>query len=210
MNDLTPVHDAATLASMPTNKLRAELAHGLTLTAVTLSKLGMVWAELERRGEDLSDLRVGIARTLPLIAAGRLAAEAVVAFAGRPMILRALEGVPLDLQRRLADGETIPVYLPGESAPKAMPLARIPSAAETRVIAEWDGPNSCRTTPGYPREETKAGHRWNQEIYRHGGPGEPHHQDRQDDDSRCHDHSGLAEAAWRGAKSSIPSKPRRG
>jgi len=137
MNDLTTIpNDMAALAAMDTANLRAELAHGLTLTAVTLTKLGMVWAELERRGEDLSDLRVGIARTLPLIAAGRLAAEAVVAFAGRPMILRAIEGVPLDVQRRLADGEPIPIYLPGESAPKSLPLARIPSAAVTRVIAD--------------------------------------------------------------------------
>jgi hypothetical protein len=52
------------------------------------------------------------------------------------MILRVLEGAPLDLQRRLADGETIPVYLPGESSPVAMPLARIPSAAITRIIAD--------------------------------------------------------------------------
>lgn len=133
MNDLTPIND---LAAMPTDKLRSELAHGLTLTAVTLTKLGMVWAELERRGEDLSDLRIGIARTLPLIAAGRLAAEAVVAFAGRPMILRALEGVPLELQRRLADGEPIPIYLPGSDGPQSLPLARIPSAAITRVIAD--------------------------------------------------------------------------
>ena len=138
MNDLTPLLNDASLdlATMPTPQLRQELAHGLTLTAVTLTKLGMVWAELERRGEDLSDLRVGIARTLPLIAAGRLAAEAVVAFAGRPMILRSLEGVPLDMQRRLADGEPIPVYLPGEQGPKSMPLARIPAAAVTRVIAD--------------------------------------------------------------------------
>lgn len=137
MSELSTIqNDMAALTAMPTERLRAELAHGLTLTAITLTKLGMVWAELERRGEDLSDLRVGIARTLPLIAGGRLAAEAVVAFAGRPMILRALEGVPLDMQRRLADGEPVPIYLPGETAPKSLPLARIPAAAITRVIAD--------------------------------------------------------------------------
>jgi hypothetical protein len=134
MNDLTILTND--LATLPTDDLRKQLAHGLTLTAITLTRLGAVWAELERRGEDLSDLKIGIARTLPLIASGRLAAEAVVAFAGRPMILRALEGVPLEQQRRLADGEPIPVYLQGESEPKALPLSRIPSAAVTRVISE--------------------------------------------------------------------------
>ena len=87
-------------------------------------------------GEDLSDLRHGIARTLPLIAAGRLAAEAVIAFAGRARILRALEGLDLSTQRRLADGEPVPVYLPGLSEPQAMPLARIPASAIGRVICD--------------------------------------------------------------------------
>jgi hypothetical protein len=50
--------------------------------------------------------------------------------------LRALEGVPLDVQRRLADGEPIPIYLPGEQGPRSLPLARIPAAAVTRVIAD--------------------------------------------------------------------------
>lgn len=123
------------LSATPTAELRQELARGLTLTAVTLTRLGAIWGELERRGEDMSDLRTGIARTLPLIASGRLAAEAVVAFAGRPLLLRQLEGVPLEHQRRLADGEPIPVYLPGEAEPQALPLARIPSAAVPRVIS---------------------------------------------------------------------------
>lgn len=52
------------------------------------------------------------------------------------MILRAIEGVPLDVQRRLADGEPVPIYLPGEDGPKSLPLSRIPSAAITRVIAD--------------------------------------------------------------------------
>lgn len=133
MNELTTRND---LAELTVEQLRAELSRGLTLTATTLTRLGAVWAELERRGENLSDLRIGLARTLPLIASGRLAAEAVVAFAGRPMVLRSLEGVPLDEQRRLADGQPIPIYLPGASSPESLPLARIPSAAVSRVIVD--------------------------------------------------------------------------
>lgn len=124
------------LSDVSTQELREELSRGLTLTASVLTRLGAVWAELERRGEDLSALRIGIARMLPLIASGRLAAEAVVAFAGRPLVLRAIEGVPLDMQRRLADGEPVPVYLPDEKEPKSLPLSRIPSLAITRVIAD--------------------------------------------------------------------------
>lgn len=131
-----PQDYSVALQSMDTSELRKELARGLNLTAASLVRLAMIWAELERRGESLDELRTGVARSLPMIAAGRLAAESVVAFAGRPLVLKSLEGVPLDVQRRLADGEPIPVYLPGEDAPKAMPLSRIPSAAIARVIAD--------------------------------------------------------------------------
>src|SRR6185312_4651239 len=108
-NDSRSMTLSMDLNRIPTPDLRAELARGLSLTADTLTRLGMVWQELERRGEDLADLRQGLAKTLPLIAAGRLAAEAVVAFAGRPSLLRALEGVPLERQRSLANGEPIQV-----------------------------------------------------------------------------------------------------
>ena len=127
------------VSHVPTAMLRAELARGLSLTADTLTRLGIIWAELERRGEDLSDLRRGLARTLPLIAAGRLAAESVVAFAGRPGILRAIEGLPLDQQRRLAAGEAIPVIDPSHPADvQDMPLAALPAASLRMVIGDGE------------------------------------------------------------------------
>lgn len=135
MNELVAQTDVE-VSSMTTEELKAELARGLTMTAAILSKLARIWDELERRGEDLSELRYGVARLLPLIASGRLASEAVVAFAGRPLILRCLEGVPLDEQRKLADGMPIPVYLPGSDEPQSLPLVRIPSVAVTRVICD--------------------------------------------------------------------------
>jgi len=120
-----------------TEDLRDELARGLTLTAEVLTRLGAVWVELERRGEDLSDLRSGLARTLPLIAAGLLAAEAVVAFAGRPAVLRALEGVPLDQQHRLARGEPVAAIDPGNPARVVeVPLARLPAAAVRLALVD--------------------------------------------------------------------------
>lgn len=138
--EIVPARGAAELAAAPTAELRAELARGLTLVADALARLGSVWAELERRGEDLSDLRHGLARTLPLIASGRLAAEAVVAFAGRPALLRALEGVPLGEQRRLAAGGTVEVIDPSgpPEAVTEMPLARLPAAAVRLVFGEGE------------------------------------------------------------------------
>ena len=127
------------LTQIPTEELLAELARGLSLTADVLTRLSLVWAELERRGKDLSELRHGLARTLPLIASGRLAAEAVVAFAGRPSVLRAIEGLPLAEQIRLSKGHAIQVIDPAD--PKAiqeMPLDRLPSAALRLMFAEGE------------------------------------------------------------------------
>lgn len=128
-----PERDVAILS---TTDLRAELAAGLTLTAQTLMRLAFVWAELERRGEDLSDLRRGIAATLPLIAAGTLAAEAVVAFAGRPSLMRAMIGLPLERQRAIAAGEPVQLVTAagdGEYAVKPMPAIAL-TAAQVRQV----------------------------------------------------------------------------
>lgn len=137
--EIAPREMPTELAAVPTDALRAELARGLTLTADTLMRLGLIWQELEKRGENLDDLRHGLARTLPLIAAGRLAAEAVVAFAGKALVLRALEGVPLDQQRRLANGELLKVLdLANPGGTVEMPLARLPAAAVRVVFGEGE------------------------------------------------------------------------
>lgn len=94
----------ANLASLDTAALRAELARALTVTAETLEYLGAVWRELENRGEDLADLRAGLGRYLPMIAAGQLDAEVVVRFAGRQSLLRNVATLPIKDQRRLALG----------------------------------------------------------------------------------------------------------
>jgi hypothetical protein len=128
-----PPHDLATWTDAD---LRAELVRGLTMTAAGLARMGWVWQELERRGCDLSDLRQGIALYLPEIASGRLAPEAVVAFASRRSILRALTGVPLNEQRRLAAGGTLPIIDPGEpDASNEYPLASLPSSMLPVVFA---------------------------------------------------------------------------
>lgn len=161
---LTPLKPGE-LTQATTEELRAELARGLTLTAETLTRLGAVWQELERRGEDLSHLRSGLARTLPLIAAGRLAAEAVVAFAGRPALLRALEGVPLERQRQLAAGGTVEVIdLDTPGGTQTLPLASLPAAAVRLVFHEGEirTPSAQRLAfrPRRRRSEEDSGRRF--------------------------------------------------
>lgn len=133
------VWNGVELARVPTSDLRAELARGLSMTADGLSRMGAVWAELERRGDDLSDLREGLAEWLPHIANRRLAAEAVVAFATKRMLLRALDGVPLEKQRALAAGEPVKVIDPTDpTAVQEMPLARLPAAAVRLVFSDGE------------------------------------------------------------------------
>jgi hypothetical protein len=100
---------AMRVSEMDTVTLRGELARALTVTAETLIYLAEVWRELERRGEDLRDLRAGMGRYIPLIAAGQLDATAVVQFAGRPALLRAMQTLPVDEQKKLATGDKLDV-----------------------------------------------------------------------------------------------------
>lgn len=133
------------IESADTETLRAHLAQTLTITAQSLQYLSSIWQELERRGEDLSDLRGGIAVYLPKIAAGTLAAEAVVRYAGQRMLLRALAKLPLPEQRDLVKRGTIQrIETTDEGAPKStsVSLHRLSS----RDVALVFGDSAVRTT----------------------------------------------------------------
>jgi hypothetical protein len=133
----------ANLTSVSTADLRAALARGLTRTAGELAQLGMIWAELERRGEDLSELRREVGTSIPLIAAGVLAAEVVVAFAGRPSLWRALVGLPLERQRAIAGGEPLPLVVDageGEFAVRPLPAG----ALSTKQVRQLFGVGEVR------------------------------------------------------------------
>lgn len=103
--------DATRIAALSTEELRRELAAALTLSAQHLRYLALVWRELEARGEDLSELRQGLAAYLPLIAAGTLEAEVVVRYAGHTTLLHALTLLPVERQRALLAGEPIPIII---------------------------------------------------------------------------------------------------
>jgi hypothetical protein len=111
MSDLAKTTTPADLTAWHIDDLRSELARCLTLTAQTLVRAAAVFVELERRGEDLSELRKGWGWTFPMIASGQLAAEAVVRFCGMTCHLKALIGLPLDRQRKIAAGEPIEVVM---------------------------------------------------------------------------------------------------
>lgn len=121
-------------------QLREELARALTMTAQHLVRLAAVWAELESRGEDLSDLRTGLSVYLPQIADGRLDAEAVIRFAGLPTVLRSVSALPLDRQRALSRGEPVPVLTVderGKYTTVELPAYTL-TAAQARMVFDGD------------------------------------------------------------------------
>ncbi|MFV0284743.1 MAG: hypothetical protein ACK5JE_13320 [Castellaniella sp.] len=130
----------AELGSASNQQLREELARSLTFSAHHLAYLAAVWAELERRGEDLSDLRTGLAVYLPQIAAGRLDAEAVIRFAGQPTVLRSISGLSPDRQRALAKGEPVKVLTVDESGrfeESSIPAYAL-TASQARMVFDGD------------------------------------------------------------------------
>lgn len=151
---------------MTNEQLRQELARGLSITVEHLQRLANIWAELERRGEDLSDLRRGIAANLSLIASGTLAADAVVALASRPTLLKRLAGVPLDQQRAIASGEPLPVVVDdGKKYNVEMLPATALTMAQTRQVIDYGSVRTVdeqrailadlKMTKRKPREESE-------------------------------------------------------
>jgi hypothetical protein len=147
LKSLTPVKlvDAIDLSGMTTEALKAELASVLGIAARDLVRLAAVWAELERRGEDLSALRSGLLAYLPRIAAGVVLPETVVRFMGQPALLRKIAGLPPDSQRRLTDGDGVLVAERSDSGwtHRLVPAHRL---SASQVWQVFDEKNQCIRT----------------------------------------------------------------
>lgn len=98
----TPIREL-TLADQTTDALREQLSSLLARTADDLREMAAIVGELERRGEDLSGLKLGIIEHLRRIATGQLLPEIVVRFSGFPQLLRIAVHLPLGDQRRLIE-----------------------------------------------------------------------------------------------------------
>lgn len=90
-----------------TESLKERLTTLLARTADDLRQMAAIVGELERRGEDLSALRLGIIDHLRRIASGQLLPEIVVRFSGFPQMLRIACHLPLADQQKLAAGEPV-------------------------------------------------------------------------------------------------------
>lgn len=110
-----PVNDAPPpppdLAGLTSDTLRAMLSKSLERTARELTRLAWIVRILEERGEDLADLRIGLLSYLRQIAYGQVLPEVVVRFGSAPTLVRAIAALPSPDQRRLADGEPVPMVV---------------------------------------------------------------------------------------------------
>lgn len=149
-------------ALISTPELRSELAQTLEITARHLVRLAAIWAELERRGEDLSNLRSGLWSYMRAIAAGNLRPEIVVQYAGHTMLLNRLATLQLEDQDRLLADKTVPLveYQDGQMLTRFVPITQLRASQIGQVIAD-----RIRT----PEEQRGAALR----LSRRGSPGRP-------------------------------------
>lgn len=97
------------LNSLGVSELKSLLNQSIQVTTRFIAFLAKVWKALEDKGEDLSDLRHGLMRYLPLVSAGKMDASLLIQFAGQQLLLRELALLPTEEQCRLANGEKIPL-----------------------------------------------------------------------------------------------------
>ncbi len=102
-----PPAELAALAELSSERLRTALVKSLARTAAELKRLAWIVRILEERGEDLTDLRIGLLTYLRQIAYGRLAPEALVRFADSTSLMNVVAGLPVHEQEQLAAGEPV-------------------------------------------------------------------------------------------------------
>lgn len=122
------------LQDVTTDDLRRRLAEQIQITARHVAHMAAIWAELERRGEDMSALRSGIARYLPAVAAGRLVPEAVVRLAGNTVALRAVSSLTPDNQMRLLSTGVLRVVRSPDTQPDDVPITLLTTRDVSRAI----------------------------------------------------------------------------
>lgn len=107
MTAIAKTNSTDEIALMSTSELRHELAKQMELTAVHITRLAGIVKTLEDRGEDLSDLKIGMIHHLRRIASGQVLAEVVVRFADSPSLLGKIGALPLPDQQKIVNDEPL-------------------------------------------------------------------------------------------------------
>ncbi|MHB8397391.1 MAG: hypothetical protein ACYDCI_00430 [Candidatus Limnocylindrales bacterium] len=101
------------LRSLSVDELRRELARSLRMTAESLVRLALIVRSLEERGDNLSELKIGLMPYLRQIAYGQILPEVVVRYAERPALVRAISALPFPDQEHLSSGGKVELALRG-------------------------------------------------------------------------------------------------
>lgn len=102
-----PMDEFSRLEALDNQSLKAELANALSMTAANLLRLATIVRILEDRGEDLTELRIGMLGYLRRIACGQILPEVVVRFGEFPSLVQRVGNLPLGEQKQLASGEPV-------------------------------------------------------------------------------------------------------
>lgn len=134
------------LQSASTAQLREQLRTAIGVTENAIRTVAMIWRELVRRGEDMSEFRMALSRFFMPVAEGRLLPALVVRLSGQPRALERLAELPIDVQQALVQNRPVEIYR-GEDRVESLTLdemtwgdvalaireGRIWSAAEQRL-----------------------------------------------------------------------------
>lgn len=104
--------DSIELQSVDNATLRQQLQDAIGLTEQAILRAAVLWRELRRRGEDLSDIRFPLAKFMLPIAEGSLIPGLAIALAGQTRTLERLAALPVDRQRAIEAGEEIEIFHP--------------------------------------------------------------------------------------------------
>lgn len=133
MTQVEIIRDEIPPAAMTSDELRTALRSALGVTVAAVRRVAMIWAELESRGEDMSEFRFALSSYMRPVASGRLLPEAVAMLAGQPRKLDRIAALDLYEQRRLVDGGTVAVAT-ADGAVVEKTLGRLTLAETIRVL----------------------------------------------------------------------------
>lgn len=137
MNDIQ-LTDAQKINSLATDDLKKLLGDSLEFTAKHLVYMGLIWKELESRGEDLSELRAGLGMYIPMVAYDKIDAHLVIRYAGQKTLLTALAEIPIEQQKELKNNDVVSFFDGKTKETKKVSLIDL-SAADVQQVFSKNG-----------------------------------------------------------------------
>ncbi|NOZ98064.1 MAG: hypothetical protein GXO52_09955 [Gammaproteobacteria bacterium] len=143
MNDIVLFNkDQIELATI--DVLKAELSRTLKVTSQYLVYMSMIWAELNKRGVDLSGLKSGLFEYIPLIAMNKLNPDLVIEFAGNKTLLSALSRVPIEQQNWIAETKSVAFAKIGDNQEKIETVLDLTKAKPHEIYQVFGGEMGIR------------------------------------------------------------------